>query len=392
MAAAALCTLTRVRASQDPGAVEAPPTADWGEILGPAQGSWPEPQSVVDWRTDLADALSEARESNRPLLLNARCLPCKQCATLDQEVMEGTSQLTPLLSQFITVRLTDAFDLDLGLLDVEGFQDLDLSWWAYFLSPEGRTYGVFGGRDEVSDTTRVSVEALANTLRRVLDHHYDPRRTAWNVDGPAPNPEFASSAATDLAGYASWSRKFPEPAGQGCLHCHQLAEVVRQPALDAGMFDLRHDVAIWPFPENVGMALDRARLAHVHLAGQHRSAARIRLPARGSARQGNRRWDVGAAVLRQGARHEYRVPRRPATRTRDRRGRRRESEPARLRLPRLVPTESPRGRHGRADGDRERGDAQDPLRARLASPMRSSDARHFPLNAKRRKRTRKITK
>ena len=63
--------------------------------------------------------------------------------------------MTPLLRQFVTVRLTDALQLDLDIFRVEGYQDLDLSWWGYFLSPGGRIYGVFGGRDEVSDKTRI---------------------------------------------------------------------------------------------------------------------------------------------------------------------------------------------------------------------------------------------
>ena len=74
---------------------------------------------------------------------------------------------------------SDANTADLRILPMADFQDLDLSWWGYFLSPKGQVYGVFGGRDKVSDETRISAAALANTLRRVLAHHYDPRRPPW---------------------------------------------------------------------------------------------------------------------------------------------------------------------------------------------------------------------
>ena len=70
---------------------------------------------------------------------------------------------------------------------MEGFADLDLSWWGWFLSPDGRVYGVFGGRDHVSDTTRISTRALMASMLRVLVHHYDPRRAQWDIDGPAPD-------------------------------------------------------------------------------------------------------------------------------------------------------------------------------------------------------------
>jgi serine protease Do len=127
----------------------------WKEILGPPQGKVPGPASfTVTWRTNLAAAMIEARQKNRPLFVTFRCLPCKQCADFDKEVLEGGPFLDPVLTQFITVRITDAAAIDVGIFPLEGFVDLDLSWWGWFLSPEGRVYGVFGGRDHVSDTTR----------------------------------------------------------------------------------------------------------------------------------------------------------------------------------------------------------------------------------------------
>ena len=229
----------------------------WEEILGPARGEWPEREEQVVWRTDLAEALREAREEDRPLFVTARCLPCQQCAAFDQDVLEGGDELSPLLARFVTLRLTRAEDLDLRLLQVEGYQDLDLSWWAHVLSPDGRTYAIFGGRDEVSDTTRVSVPALARTLERVLDHHADPRRAAWDVDGAAPDLSAPVQTPEDLPGYAAWRARSPDAAAQSCLHCHQVAEILREPALDDGTFDKRRDVQVWPLPENVGIVLDR---------------------------------------------------------------------------------------------------------------------------------------
>jgi hypothetical protein len=151
----------------------APPTSpDWNAILGtPAQGQPPAPLDKVIWRPDLAAALAEARAANRPLFVTLRCLPCKQCSAFDKDVLEGGPDLDPLFRQFITVRLTSAKDVDMRLLPMDGFEDLDLSWWGYFLSPQGRVYGIFGGRDEVSDETRISVPALINTLKRILAHH-----------------------------------------------------------------------------------------------------------------------------------------------------------------------------------------------------------------------------
>src|SRR5436305_5472683 len=122
----------------------------WKEILGPSQGTIPPaPSFRVTWRTDLPAALAEAKEKQLPLFVTLRCLPCKQCAEFDKEVLDGGSDLDPLLAQFVSVRLTNAAAIDLRIFPVEGFQDLDLSWWGWFLSPDAQVYAVFGGKDHI---------------------------------------------------------------------------------------------------------------------------------------------------------------------------------------------------------------------------------------------------
>ena len=231
--------------------------ARWREVIRPIEFELPNPLERLEWRTDLRQALAEARRTKRPVFVTFRCLPCKQCADFDKDVLEGGLQLSPILKQFVTVRITDAKAMDLALLPASGFQDFDLSWWGYFLSSEGDLYGIFGGRDHVSDTTRISAPALINSLQRVLKHHYDPKRKAWKLDGPSADLAAAGRSPKDLPGYESWSKKHPAAAAEDCLHCHQVAEVLRQPKIDAKDFEFDRDTAIWPFPENVGIILDR---------------------------------------------------------------------------------------------------------------------------------------
>ncbi|MEQ8762480.1 MAG: PDZ domain-containing protein [Planctomycetota bacterium] len=244
------------------GLLSAPsPSADdepsWEAILQrPGEPiALPIPRPKLEWLGSLEEGLLLADKEQRPLFVTARCLPCKQCADFDKSVLEAGGELDPWLRQFVTVRLTDAALLDLRLLPIEGYQDLDLSWWGYLLSPEGSLYAIFGGRDEVSDTTRISVKALVNTLRRVLSHHYDPRRADWGIDRDAPSLEGRPRTVRQLPGWRSWSREAKELGA--CVHCHQVAEVLRQPAIEAGTFDTASDLDMWPLPENVGIALDR---------------------------------------------------------------------------------------------------------------------------------------
>jgi len=232
---------------------------DWQEVLGPPRGEVPYKLAPVMWRSDLMGALKEARADAKPLFVTMRCLPCKQCSAFDKEVLEGGGRLDPLLAQFVTVRITNAAEIDLRMFPVDGFQDLDLSWWGWLMSPEGKIYGVFGGRDEVSDTTRISKEALMVTLRRVLQHHYDPRRALWNVDGEAPRLDGAAKTARELPGYGLWYSKLrpAEKVPGSCIHCHQVNDILRTPAVQAKTFDKVRDVEVWPLPENVGITVDR---------------------------------------------------------------------------------------------------------------------------------------
>ena len=233
-------------------------------MLGtPPQGELPaDPGGKVVWRTDFLAALAEARETDRPLFVTWRCLPCKQCAEFDKNVLEGSAALDPLLRRFVTVRMTDAARLDERYFPYRTHQDLDLSWWAYFLRPDGALYGVFGGKDHVSDATRISEKALVNSLRRVLQHHYDPRRKTWNIAGDSPDPSAAMKGPKDTRGYRLLRAKRPglgKPHAQhgACIHCHQVGDMQTMEWLDAGTF--RADLLLqkWPLPENVGITLDR---------------------------------------------------------------------------------------------------------------------------------------
>ncbi|MGF1579781.1 MAG: thioredoxin family protein [Gemmataceae bacterium] len=228
---------------------------DWATILRAEKLELAEPLPQVEWRTDLDAAMKLAKEQNRPLFVTMRCLPCKQCADFDKSILTGGPKLDPWLKQFVTVRVTDAQKIDFRLFPTD-YQDYDLSWWGYFLSPRGELYAIFGGKDHVSAKTRISVPALINTMKRVLAHHYDSRRKQWKIDGPVPDLGGPIQNVTTAKGFPSWKTKHLLEK-QSCIHCHQVGEVLRQPAIDAKTFDKKRDLQMWPLPENVGIVLDR---------------------------------------------------------------------------------------------------------------------------------------
>lgn len=233
------------------------------ELLGKPHGAIPpDPGGKVLWGGDFQKALEQARLTRRPILVTWRCLPCKQCAEFDKGVLDGSPKLTPLLRRFVTVRLTDAAFLDERYFPFKTHQDLDLSWWAYFLSSEGEYYGVFGGKDHVSDATRISESALVKSMERVLAHHYDPRRKKWNVDLPVGFASKTKSSPKDLKGYQLLGKIRPELGKPfqlfgSCIHCHQVGDMLNIEAMDDGTFNLDQFNGQWPLPENVGILLDR---------------------------------------------------------------------------------------------------------------------------------------
>lgn len=246
-------------------AIEPPAEALWKAILTakpvdlPAD---PAPSGDVVWRDNFDLALAEARGSGRPLLVTWRCLPCKQCAEFDKEILDGSPTLDPLLRRFVTVRLTDASLLDERFFPYRTHQDLDLSWWAYFLSPEGDLYAVFGGKDHISENTRISERAFENTLRRVLAHHADANRSAWDVDRPMGASSLVERGPRDSAGYELLLKKRPgmeKPHAEfgSCIHCHQVGDMLTMEALADGSFTVDAFTGRWPLPENVGILLDR---------------------------------------------------------------------------------------------------------------------------------------
>lgn len=216
----------------------------------------PNAQDSLIWRKDIKRSLFEAQLKNKPLFVTFRCLPCKQCSSFDKSVLEGGPELSPLLKQFITVRLTDAAQLNSAIFPFEGYQDLDLSWWGYILSPQGQIYGIFGGKDHISDQTRISIKALQNTLTRILQHHYQPDRKKWHVDGPVPDLKKGKSPK-DYPMFNDWKNDNPWIAKQTCIHCHQVNDIIRFAPIKLGKFDKKKDLNMWPLPENVGIEVDR---------------------------------------------------------------------------------------------------------------------------------------
>jgi serine protease Do len=147
--------------------------------------------------------------------------------------------LREIAEHFVLVRITRMREVDLSLFDF----DYDLTWMAFFLSPQEKIYGRYGGRDAGPADGRVSVAGLCYSLESALRQH--------RAEHPLAEPATPARAHVTVADYPAF-RRLPANA---CVHCHQVYDLRRESLQAAGNWSL-DEVWVYPQPENIGLALD----------------------------------------------------------------------------------------------------------------------------------------
>jgi len=120
--------------------------------------------------------------------------------------------------------------------------DYDLTWVAFFLSPDEGIYGRYGGRDAVSPDSLMSLAGLRHAMLGALTAHRQTAKTS--IPQPSRSPGTADQ-------YAAAQRR---PADT-CIHCHHVYDFRRE-ALQAQDKWRLDDLWVYPYPENVGLTLD----------------------------------------------------------------------------------------------------------------------------------------
>ena len=129
-------------------------------------------------------------------------------------------------------------------VDLNAFEfDYDLTWAAFFMNASGKVYGRFGGRDGKGADTRNSLVGLHYAMEKALVEHR--KNPDVKPDQPARKPVFVENLPT--------SKTY-----RGCIHCHQVKEIVREEEKKAGTWT-RDSIYTYPLPENVGITLDKDR-------------------------------------------------------------------------------------------------------------------------------------
>jgi hypothetical protein len=134
------------------------------------------------------------------------------------------------------VRLLRITGVDLHLFDF----DHDLTWMAFFLSPDEKIYGRYGGRNGESPDSHNTLPGLKFAMQAALKAHEmgdkgQPREPAERL----------------------FIERVPRALNfRGCIHCHQTKEIRRDDLIAGGKWK-REDIWVYPLPENVGLTLDK---------------------------------------------------------------------------------------------------------------------------------------
>jgi hypothetical protein len=236
-----------------------------------------EMQNDARWiYNDWQKGFTEAKRTAKPLLIVLRCVPCLSCMGLDASVLTST-ELTPLLDQFVCVRLINANAIELAKFQF----DYDLSFSTLFFNADGTLYGRFGSWTHQKDPQEKTTVGYKRSLEAALAIHtaYPVNRAALlgKQGGPAPfaTPIEIPLLATKYKRDLDWEGKVVG----SCVHCHQIGDAYRAYYRDAGKPLPRDLVYPMPMPETIGVTLEPDHIAKVKSVAPGSIAAKAGLQA-----------------------------------------------------------------------------------------------------------------
>ncbi len=221
---------------------------------------------------DLETGIAKARATGKPLLVTIRCVPCQACRGMDQSVVNPTDpQLRDLMSQFVCVRIVQAWGLDLSLFQY----DMNMSWAAFLLNADRTIYGRYGTRAAQRNEKAITVPGFVKALQGALELHKqylaDPGSVkALLASKTGPKPRWTKPEDNPvIQNTVRWNQKLGRltgPKTASCVHCHFVPAAEMMGMLSEGAKIT--DAMLWdyPFPETIGITLDpnaKATITHV---------------------------------------------------------------------------------------------------------------------------------
>ena len=201
---------------------------------------------------DIASAMKQAREENKPIFVTFRCVPCRACAGFDAEVAQGSDVIAEFAREnFIPVR-----QVEMKAVDLEQFQfDYDLNWAAMFIHPDGTVFARYGTQSEEGPDAYNSIAGLKKTMERVLELHANyPDNKELLAAKRGPKQEIRS--ALQMPGMKNSATLEGLTSRKNCIHCHMIHDAQNRALQESGNFTEDH---LWryPLPQNIGLEIVR---------------------------------------------------------------------------------------------------------------------------------------
>jgi len=226
-------------------------------VAAPARAKSPLGEAVRDidpashWiYDDWSQAVAEAKQTGKPILVVVRCVPCPPGKTLDMAVMQPDKSLEELEKKFVCVRLIQTNSLDLSLFQY----DFDMSWSAMFMNADRTTYGRYGSRDASGPNSDglLSVAAFRKAAERALKLHGEyPANKSQLAAKTGAKPQYATPR--EIPGLTD--RPPAATVRQECIHCHMVKEYALRAKWEAGTLSTA-DLYVFPQPANLGLTMD----------------------------------------------------------------------------------------------------------------------------------------
>lgn len=223
---------------------------------------------------DVEQGFTEAAKTGKPLLVVLRCVPCLACMGMDAAVL-ASDELSPLLDQFVCVRLINANAIDLQLFQF----DYDLSFSTLIFNADRTIYGRYGSWQHQKDSQDTSLETYTSALRRALDLH---RAYPGNKDsllgkqgGPTPfrTPVDIPKLAERYGRELDWKGNVVK----SCVHCHQIGDAFRASYHDNNKPVPLEFIYPMPAPKTLGMTLSATDTLRIDQVAPNSAAAKAGL-------------------------------------------------------------------------------------------------------------------
>jgi S1-C subfamily serine protease len=137
----------------------------------------------------------------------------------------------------------------------------------FFLDAQARVYARYGGRDALNADNRQSLAGLRYTMQSVLAMHQSK--------APAFAPRSPETVRLNRGGFGPKGGRLG--MGRGCLHCHQVKEVLHANLKREGKWS-RELIWRYPLPENLGfdLGVDRGNVVESVKDGSPAAAVGLR--------------------------------------------------------------------------------------------------------------------